>query len=198
MNKARMILSALAGCWLLVVAPSLPATEAAAKAAADERIDDLLQAAAQGDAVSVRRWLGDGVPADAGDRRRGFTPLHNAAAMGHATIVQILIDAGASVDASDRNGVTPLVSAAYHGHVQVLALLLDHGADPNHRPQAGPNPLAAALYAGSRPALDILLAAGADPSRADFAGRSAYDVAAGMKRPTLLAALPARMETPDE
>lgn len=150
----------------------------------------LLQAAAQGDAVSLRRLLAEGVPATAADPERGFTALHNASAMGHVAFVDRLLGAGAHVDATDRNGVTALISAAYHGHTEVVQQLLAHGADANHRPQAGPTALAAALDAGSKPTLNALLAAGADPAQADAFGVTAYEVAARTRRQDLLAALP--------
>ena len=41
-------------------------------------------------------------------RTKGETPLHRAAAFGDEESIQLLLDAGAAVDAKDSNGDTPL------------------------------------------------------------------------------------------
>jgi ankyrin repeat protein len=61
----------------------------------------------------------------------GATPLHLAAANGHAEIARLLLENGAPVNA--RGGwfnATPLHWAAQGGWVETAALLLEHGADP--------------------------------------------------------------------
>lgn len=47
-------------------------------------------------------------------RTRGETPLHRAAAFGNEEPIQMLIDAGAIVDARDANGDAPLGWASWH------------------------------------------------------------------------------------
>ena len=47
-------------------------------------------------------------------RTKGETPLHRAAAFGTEEAVQLLLDAGARVDAKDMNGETPLSWASWH------------------------------------------------------------------------------------
>ena len=47
-------------------------------------------------------------------RTKGETPLHRAAAFGSEEAVQLLLDAGALVDAKDMNGETPLSWASWH------------------------------------------------------------------------------------
>jgi ankyrin repeat protein len=47
-------------------------------------------------------------------RTRGETPLHRAAAFGTEKAVQLLLDAGAKIDALDTNGDTPLTWASWH------------------------------------------------------------------------------------
>ena len=89
---------------------------------------DLFEAAKQGDAGAVRAALAAGVPADVRDRE-GRTPLHLAAQAGHTDVIQILLDAGAEVDAEDRDfGSRPLYLAAVGAHVSVAKLLLERGA----------------------------------------------------------------------
>jgi ankyrin repeat protein len=47
-------------------------------------------------------------------RTKAETPLHRAAAFGTAEAVQLLIDAGAIIDAKDMNGDSPLSWASWH------------------------------------------------------------------------------------
>ena len=46
-------------------------------------------------------------------RTKGETPLHRAAAFGSAATIQMLLDAGAKIDAKDMNGDTPLTWASW-------------------------------------------------------------------------------------
>ncbi len=55
--------------------------------------------------------------------------LHAAAAGGSAACVARLLDAGAAVDARDRNGFTAVQIAAAGGHAEVARLLVARGAD---------------------------------------------------------------------
>jgi N-acetylmuramoyl-L-alanine amidase len=56
------------------------------------------------------------------------TALMAAAGAGHVDIVALLLRAGASVDARNRDGWTALTFAAAGGHAAVVELLLAHGA----------------------------------------------------------------------
>ena len=60
------------------------------------------------------------------------TPLHESAYEGRTANVQALVDARASVDATNshaRGRLTPLLAAALRGHVDVALILLRAGAD---------------------------------------------------------------------
>ncbi len=56
------------------------------------------------------------------------TALHTAARVGSPEITELLLTAGAAVDARDDHGCTPLWIAAEHGSARVVALLLRAGA----------------------------------------------------------------------
>jgi len=59
----------------------------------------------------------DGVNVDvsgADCRTKGETPLHRAAAFGNEETIQLLIDAGAAIDAKDMNGDSPLAWASWY------------------------------------------------------------------------------------
>lgn len=47
--------------------------------------------------------------------REGATALHHAAFKGHAEVVEILLDNGAKIEATDYLGGTPLIVAAFNG-----------------------------------------------------------------------------------
>ena len=64
----------------------------------------------------------------------GQTPLHHAAAHGHAPSVALLARAGADAHRADASGWTPLFWAAVHGHRATCLLLVDElGAAPAPR-----------------------------------------------------------------
>ncbi|KAH8054183.1 hypothetical protein JL722_8912 [Aureococcus anophagefferens] len=89
---------------------------------------ELLDAARAGDVPRLEALLRDHDANAAGYDDR--TPLHLAAAEGHADAVALLLDRGAAVDASDRWRGTPLRDAEQGGHGAVAALLLARGASP--------------------------------------------------------------------
>ncbi|SMG22082.1 hypothetical protein SAMN06265784_102162 [Paraburkholderia susongensis] len=74
---------------------------------------------------------------DAEVNKKGWAPLHYAAANGHDDIVKLLLDRSAYVDAGSPNGTTPLMMAARGGHVSTVKLLLDNGADLTVKNQVG-------------------------------------------------------------
>ncbi len=85
----------------------------------------LIQAASMGNIERVRSLLTTKVTLDLD---RGAA-IGNAAAAGHTQIVELLIQAGANVNLSNRAGFTPIASAAYSGHGEIVRLLIDAGAD---------------------------------------------------------------------
>ncbi len=78
---------------------------------------------------------------------KGKTALHYAAKAGFSEVINLLIEKGATVDATDNNGETPLFDAIRSriksGEKQRMALeaLLINGADPNLKNRKGLTPL---------------------------------------------------------
>lgn len=97
----------------------------------------LMLAALNGDLPMVQLLISK----DAEVNKKGWAPLHYAAANGHDDIVKLLLDHSAYVDAGSPNGTTPLMMAARGGHVSTIKLLLDNGADLNVKNQIGMNAL---------------------------------------------------------
>jgi len=60
-------------------------------------------------------------------RTRGETPLHRAAAFGTVEAIQLLLDAGAVIDARDANGDSPLSWASWYLRPGMILRMLCHG-----------------------------------------------------------------------
>ena len=60
-------------------------------------------------------------------RTKGETPLHRAAAYGTEEAVQLLLDAGAKIDAKDMNGDSPLSWASWHQRPDSILRKLCYG-----------------------------------------------------------------------
>ncbi|XP_012696462.1 ankyrin repeat and SOCS box protein 13-like [Clupea harengus] len=89
------------------------------------------------------------------------TEVHKAAYHGEATLLQRLIQNGASVNIVAVDSVTPLHEAAIRGQVDCVRLLLDAGAQVDARNVDGSTPLCEACAAGSTECVQLLLGRGA-------------------------------------
>ena len=67
----------------------------------------------------------------------GWAPLHYAATNGHLSVMQLLIEENAYLDAESPNGSTPLMMAAHYGTPSAVKLLLESGADPTLKNSLG-------------------------------------------------------------
>lgn len=70
-------------------------------------------------------------------RTKGETPLHRAAAFGDEEAIQLLLDAGAKVDAKDMNGDSPLTWASWHLRPASILRMLCYGNFRIHPQYAG-------------------------------------------------------------
>jgi len=83
----------------------------------------------------------------------GMTPLHMSARRGTTRIAEALLDAGADIEAKDKDGETPLRRAVNCGQERTVRLLLSRGANPQSTDKNGRTPLDAARSEGVRNAL---------------------------------------------
>lgn len=107
----------------------------------------------------------------------GATPLSDAASLGYAALVQLLLENGAELHVPGQNEPV-LHGAVGHGTLPVVQQLLTAGASPNEADDMGRTPLHVAAQDDDREAmLQLLLDAGAEPSRCDSFGDTPMDVA---------------------
>lgn len=69
--------------------------------------------------------------------RKGWSPLHYAAAGDAADIARILIERGAALDSRAPGGLTPLMMAAREGQESAVAVLLEAGANTSLKSSDG-------------------------------------------------------------
>ena len=68
---------------------------------------------------------GQGAEVDARDRDEQFSALFFAAREGHADVVRLLLEHGATPDFVDADGERPIDFARQEGHSQIVRLLED-------------------------------------------------------------------------
>ena len=84
------------------------------------------------------------------------TPLYYASHMGLQTVVQLLLDHQAEVDARNNHGRTALYVAAFNGHEAVVRLLLDHQAAVDAKDNDGRTALHGAARGGHEAVVQLL------------------------------------------
>lgn len=161
--------------------------------------DSVLHVAAAGYRVEIARMLlAAGADAGSARNRRCSQPLHYAAdgyldspswdAGRQVSMIRLLIEAGAKLDAQDKNGATPLHRAVRTRCAAAVKCLLEAGADPTIRNKPGSTAFHLAVQntgrggSGSEKALaaqrDILqafLKRGVSPTLTDAKGKSVLD-----------------------
>lgn len=137
---------------------------------------DIFEAAASGDAESLRKILSNAPETAQNFAGDGWTPLHLAAAFGTPESVKLLLESGASVDVVSKNPQTnqPLHAALALGrNPETIQLLLAAGADPNARQTGGYTAIFSAAAANRRDLIEILISHGAEPAIQNDFGQTA-------------------------
>ena len=129
----------------------------------------LIQAARRNDLDGARRLIAAGAVGERGSHDWGTTALLSAFERGHLAAVHLLLDAGADIEARDRQGFTLLARVARaprepttdRATADLLERLLQQGADREARTAAGWTPLMLAACHDRSAAASALIRAGA-------------------------------------
>ena len=174
MNQRRGMFLAVATLATVLLTGAVPAADS-----------PLLDATTRGDVAAVRSLLAEGADPNLaqGD---GLTALHLAAQEGNLEIAEILLGAGAMVEAQTRiGGYTALHLASRRAHGSVVSALLEAGANPGAvTTTTGVTPLHLAAKAmNGEDAVRSLLEHGAPPNAQESsAGQTALMFAASHGR----------------
>ena len=109
-----------------------------------------------------------------------------AAYGGYPSIANLLLQAGATVDAVDDDGWTALHVAAQGGYLSIVNLLLQAGATVDAVGDGGRTALHFAAYAGKIQVVEALLNAGADKAMNDHDCMTALDEAQKWNHPAIV------------
>ncbi|XP_075072092.1 fibronectin type 3 and ankyrin repeat domains protein 1 isoform X2 [Mixophyes fleayi] len=87
--------------------------------------------AADGGHLKVIQWMiNDGCKVDVKDSGLHWTPLMRVGAItGNTDVAECLVNAGAEVNAKDKDGKTPLMVATLNNHEDLVRFLIQRGAD---------------------------------------------------------------------
>ena len=120
---------------------------------------EIIKAAKSGDAERVSALLTyDQSLVEARDKD-GSTPLHCAVWKGHQQVVDLLLKAGADVNAQNENdhwGTTPLHAAAHANQAAIAQLLIDYGANVRATDREGRTPLFHTTFHKARAVVKVL------------------------------------------
>ena len=121
-----------------------------------------------------------GADLNAHDSKFQETALHAATNLSERESIDVLVEAGANIEARDRYRCTPLHNAAGRLSREPVVALLEHGADANAQDEDQDTPLhwaaAKAGMQGAAEVVDSLLRSGADETILNDQGKSAADV----------------------
>ncbi|KAF2816739.1 uncharacterized protein BDZ99DRAFT_492706 [Mytilinidion resinicola] len=123
--------------------------------------------------ISLVRKLIDprvGADVDFPTKARGLTALHMAAELANESMVEVLLNAGASIQVRSKSGTTPFYRAARGGSTEILQRLYGLGSEVDAKTWDNWTPLMEAVEHGHEKAVELLLRWGADPRNESLYG----------------------------
>jgi ankyrin repeat protein len=132
----------------------------------------LIDAAAQGDALAVRRLLDGGAAIHARDPS-GRNAVLAATQGGHVEAARLLIEAGADVNAQDHQQDSAFLLAGARGHTEIVRLALQAGADLTLTNRYGGTALIPACHYGHVDTVRVLLQSRIDVNHVNRLGWTA-------------------------
>lgn len=153
--------------------------------------EELVKAAANGDATRCAEILGrtDAAHVDVNGFYGGHTALQAAAQNGHVEVIRALVEAGADVDAEDRDGDRAAHHAAFGDEPAALRALAVASADLNARNRRRQTPLHIAVNKGHLGVVRTLLQLAVHPSLQDSEGDTPLHDVISKKRDDMLTLL---------
>ena len=152
---------------------------------ADEKISLLHESARTGNVETVKTLLDEGLHPDVcrPEDRYAETALQKASLFGHLSVVQCLLDHGASVTAQSALGTTAFHRACKGGSVNVLPVLLQDRNQLEAKAKNGLTPLFMASEKGQLDTVKWLIEAGADIDACNDKGHTPLHAAAQYDHP---------------
>jgi ankyrin repeat protein len=140
---------------------------------------DIFEASALGRVDRIKALLADDPARVSAYAEDGFYPVGLAAFFGQLAAVEVLIDAGADLQAPARNPfkVQSIHAAAASGNIEIVRAVLEGGADANAQQQAGFRAMHEAGSKGDRALAELLVGFGANPRLKNDEGKSSIDFA---------------------
>ena len=107
----------------------------------------------------------------------GTTALIAATRYADEEILEMLLEAGADANETNKKGISPLMKASLWANEVAVEWLLKNGADVNHTTDSGDSALSMASFYQCSGVVKLLLAHGADPNLADRKGFTPLELA---------------------
>ncbi|XP_076468216.1 uncharacterized protein LOC143299023 [Babylonia areolata] len=107
----------------------------------------------------------------------GAKPIHWASGQGHIAVVDVLMQAGVSVDTTDNKGFTPLIVACQYRQTTLVGYLLGKGVRLQLTDHDGDTALHWAAFKGHSELLPLLMYCGIAPGQKDQHGQTALHLA---------------------
>ncbi|XP_033222043.1 protein TANC2 isoform X3 [Belonocnema kinseyi] len=111
----------------------------------------------------------------------GRNSLMIAAGEGHTNLIELFLDKGSVLEATDKEGLTALGWACVRGRLPAVQHLIERGAEVNTSDNTGRTPLDLAAFQGNPKLVQFLLEKGAAVEHVDIHGMRPLDRAIGCR-----------------